>query len=91
MSRRDISVETVEPSRDEDLTALSELAAEIETLQDRLVTLMDIRRVRWDRRLRAGDTTKAQLARASHCHAMNVSQGLKPELMAKTLERMRGE
>lgn len=74
--------------RDEDLAALEEAAPRIEELQRRLQNMIDIRRLRWARRLEAGDTNKATLARASNCHSMNVTQGLKPELIEQAKKRV---
>jgi hypothetical protein len=74
--------------RDEDIAALEEMAPHIEELQRRLANLIDRRRLIWDRRLRSKDTNKATLARASKCHSMNVTQGLKPELIEQAKKRV---
>jgi hypothetical protein len=91
MARRDISVETIEPSRDDDLVELDQLSIAIEKLQIQLAVRMDERRLIWDRRLKKGDTTKAQLARASKCHSMNVTQGIQPALVEQARKRLTGK
>lgn len=73
--------------RDEDLRELDQIATRIDELQGRLQTLFDARRVIWKRRLDSKDTKKADLARASRCHSMNVTQGVKPELMKKVKKK----
>jgi hypothetical protein len=83
------AVKPTPSERDEDLAALAEMAPRIEELQRRLSNMIDRRRLIWDRRLNvAKDTNKATLARASNCHSMNVTQGLKPELIEQAKARV---
>lgn len=75
-------------TRDIDLKELEDIAPKIEAAKTQLAILIDRRRLLWDRRLNvAKDTTKAELARRSSCHSMNVTQGLKPELVKKAKKR----
>jgi hypothetical protein len=64
-------------SRRTDLRELSLLADAIDGHQAELIRAVERRRLIWQRRLDAGDTTKAELARVSRCGPMNVTHGLK--------------
>ena len=80
MTRKEINVES---QRDHDLKQLTIIADRLDDLNTQSKELFDQRRVIWKRRLDSGDTTKATLARASRCHSMNVTQGIKESLMEK--------
>lgn len=86
MTRKNIDVSTTKSERDLDLDELVTIADRIDEFQRRLDGLFDRRRLIWHRRLESHDTTKAALARASRCHPMNVTQGVKPDLIAKARE-----
>jgi hypothetical protein len=64
-------------SKATDLKELTQLADRIDDLQALLAKAVERRRIIWQRRLDAGDVSKAELARVSRCGPMNVTHGLK--------------
>ena len=73
------------PTRDEDFARLNELADAI----DAGALAIQERRLIWDRRLKKGDSTQSELARASRVVRMQVKAGIKPELIARAKAAMR--
>lgn len=76
-------------TKDIDLKTLESFADAIETTKERLAAMIDGRRLIWERRLKAKDTTKAELARASRCHPQNVTEGLRSDLVKEARKRGR--